>query len=241
MLLSDYEWSRNPRGLHVQRILITPLQIERWVRPHFGWVKLIAAGAEYLDDSQFFLERNITPVLRPYRARWGAAPIDRGMRDQILSYSRVGVKWYEFYNEPNLGIEWHEGFDPDWRYVEGVIRPLMENWLVWAEYVISLGCYPGFPALAESEAERYAAVRWMDAFLLYLAENRYDRFRNVLAGGLYCATHPYILNHFYQETPNGGPFSARPPDAQNAQEGGWHFEYPYDPISLRHDPGRTVY
>lgn len=241
MLLSDYQWSRNPRGLHVQRILITPLEIDRWTGPRFGWVKLVAAGDEYVDDARLFLERNITPVLRPYRARPGAAPLDRAMRDQILAYARAGVKWFEFYNEPNLGIEWPEGVDIDWRDTQNIIRPLMENWLVWAEYIISIGCYPGFIALAESTDEKASSVRWMEAFLNYLAEYRYDRFRNVLAGGMYVATHPYILNHYYQERPGGGPLSARPPEEQNAQEGGWHFEYPYDPICQANDPGRTVY
>jgi hypothetical protein len=239
--LSDYQWSRNPRGLHVQRILITPLDYIRWTEPHFGWVKLVAAGHEYVDDAQDFLAMGITPVLRPYRARWGAAPFDRAMRDQILPYARAGVKWYEFYNEPNLGIEWPEGIDPTWEDQQGIIAPLMDNWLVWAEYIISLGCYPGFIPLAESDNPPYAAIRWMDAFLNYLAENHYDRFRNVLAGGMYCATHPYIFNHFYQEMPGGGPRSARPPTLQNAEEPGWHFEYPYDPISQANDSGRTVY
>jgi len=58
---------------------------------------------------------------------------------------------------------------------------------------------------------------------------------------MYVATHPYILNHYYQEMPGGGQASARPPEAQNAAEPGWHFEYPYDPICQRSDPGRTVY
>ncbi|MFO7323471.1 MAG: hypothetical protein DIU68_017205 [Chloroflexota bacterium] len=241
MRLTDYQWSRNPRGLHVQRILITPLERERWTRPQMGWVKLIAAGEEYLDDAAWFLDHNVTPILRPYRARWGARPMDRAMRDQILMYARAGVKWFEFHNEPNLDIEWPEGIDPDWRDTQNIIRPLMDNWLVFAEFVISLGCYPGFIALAESDEPRYSAVRWMDAMLTYLAENRYDRFKNVLAGGAFCATHPYILNHFYQEKPGGGPLSARPPHEQNAEEGGWHFEYPYDPICQANDPGRTVY
>jgi hypothetical protein len=58
---------------------------------------------------------------------------------------------------------------------------------------------------------------------------------------MYVATHPYILNHFYQEMPGGGPLSARPPELQRADEPGWHFEYPYDPISQANDPGRTVF
>jgi hypothetical protein len=241
MRLSDFQWSRNPRGLHIQRILITPVDFERWTRPRMGWVKLIASELEYVDDSQRFLELNITPVLRPYRGEWGARPMDAAMRDQIIAYANAGVKWFEFYNEPNLGVEWPNGFDPDWRDFDNVIRPLADNWLVFAEFVISLGGYPGFISLAESVHPRYASVAWTDALLNYYAEYRYQRFQNVLANGAYAATHPYILNHFYQEVAGGGPRSARPPEAQNAREGGWHFEYPYDPISQANDSGRTVY
>ena len=145
MRLDQYDWSRNPRGLHVQRVLITPLDLERWVRPHFGWVKLVAAELEYVDDAQQFLSMGITPVLRLFRERWGAGPFDRAMRDQTLAYLRAGVKWFEFYNEPNLGIEWPDGNDIDWRN-NGIIQPLMDNWLVWAEFIISQGGYPGFIA-----------------------------------------------------------------------------------------------
>jgi hypothetical protein len=241
MRLDEYQWSRNPRGMHVERILVTPLRFERYSSPQFGWVKLVAAGHEYVDDAETFLAMGITPVLRPYRVRWGARPMDQEMQQQILLYVRAGVKWFEFYNEPNLGIEWPGGVDLTWRNFDGIIRPLMDNWLNWAEYLVSLGCYPGFIALAESTDPSAAATLWMDAFLKYMADFHYDRFRNVLANGAYVATHPYIFNHFYQQTPGGGPTSARPPEQLNAREPGWHFEYPYDPICQASDPGRTVY
>ena len=239
MRLDQYVWSRNPRGLHVQRILITPLEIDRWTTPDFGWVKLVAADTEYVDDSIEFLRRGVTPVLRLYRARWGAKPFDRAMRDQTLAYLRAGVKWFEFYNEPNLPIEWPPGVDIHWQN-QDIMIPLIENWLSWAEFIISQGGYPGFTALAETDAPNAAATRWIDTWLNYLRQNHYQRFRKILANGAYCATHPYILNHYYQEVPGGGPTSARPPEAQVAREPGWHFEYPYDPLQQSHDPGRTV-
>ena len=128
MRLDQYAWSRNPRGLHVQRVLITPLDFDRWSRPGFGWVKLVSAGTEYLDDSVEFLQRGITPVVRLYRARFGAGAFDRTMRDETMAFIRAGVKWFEFYNEPNLGIEWPAGVDIDWRN-QDIIRPLVDNWL----------------------------------------------------------------------------------------------------------------
>lgn len=240
MRLDQYVWSRNPRGLHVQRVLITPLDFDRWSRPGFGWVKLVSSALEYVDDAVEFIRRGITPIVRLYRPRFGAGAFDRAMRDETMAFIQAGVKWFEFYNEPNLGIEWPAGVDIDWRN-QDLIRPLVDNWLIWAEFIISQGCYPGFTAMAESDDPKAAAVAWVDAMLNDLRQRHYDRFRYVLANGCFCATHPYILNHYYQEVPGGGPTSARRPEAQVAREPGWHFEYPYDPLQQSHDPGRTVF
>ena len=106
MQLDQYQWSRNPRGLHVRDALITPLPIERWTRPAFGWAKLVATQGEYVDDSQMFLARGVTPVVRLWQPRFGAAPFNAGLRQLTDGYLRAGVKWFEFYNEPNLPIEW---------------------------------------------------------------------------------------------------------------------------------------
>jgi hypothetical protein len=239
--LDEFQWSRNPRGLHVASIYQTPLPIDRYTAMRCGWCKIIAAGYEYVDDCATLLSLGITPIVRLYLGRWGARPMDFFWREVMIAFASVGVKWFEFYNEPNLGVEWEEGFDPDWRDFNNVIKPLMDNWLTWAEFTINIGGYPGFIPLAESDNPRYAATRWMDAFLNYMHSAHQERFRAVLANGGYCATHPYILNHFYQEQPGGGPYSARRAEDQRANEGGWHFEYPYDPISQRADPGRTVY
>jgi hypothetical protein len=239
--LDQYQWSRNPRGLHVASAFQTPMEYDRYSAPHFGWAKLLAATTDYVDDSVELMRRGITPIVRLYLGRWGAQPFDRHFQEITNAFIQVGVKWFEFYNEPNLGVEWPEGFDPDWRDHDRVIRPLMDNWLSWAEYMISYGCYPGFIPLAEADTLQRSSVLWMDAFLRYLFEAHFDRFRNVLNNGMYVATHPYILNHFYQEIPGQGARSARPPEQQNAKEPGWHFEYPYDPLGQANDPGRTVY
>jgi hypothetical protein len=63
----------------------------------------------------------------------------------------------------------------------------------------------------------------------------------VIGNGLWCATHPYVANHFYQEPPGGPSHAARPYYQESADEPGWHFEYPYDPLQQKNDPGRTVF
>jgi hypothetical protein len=241
MLLTDYEWSRNPRGMHNRGVFDYQMGLEMYQQTNMGWVKIVAAEDEYLRFLPDLYDLGITPIVRLYMPRAGARPMSRAEQTFYIAYARAGVRWFEFYNEPNLDIEWPVGTtNVDWRNTQ-MIAQLCENWLNWAEFIISLGGYPGFIPLAESAEAEVGAVQWMDAMLNYLANRQYLRFQNVLRGGAYCATHPYILNHFYQERPGGGPLSARPPSTQNAEEGGWHFEYPYDPIGQDDDPGRTVY
>jgi hypothetical protein len=163
---------------------------------------------------------------------------DEKLIRNTTTYIGAGARWFEFYNEPNLPIEWPSNIKPDFTNVDGIIAPVVANWLDWAEKVVRVGGYPAFPALAEVDGSLEAGTLWLNALMEHLARFYYDRFRAVANSGLWVATHPYFYNHFYQE--NGSPLAARPPEAQNAREGGWHFEYPYDPISQAHDPGRGV-
>ncbi len=239
MLLSDYQWSLNPRGLHNSRVYLR-LDRQRYVDIGCGWAKLVAAEAEYADDCAWFASNRITPIVRMYREFPGAMPVDTTLRRMWRIYYDAGVRWFEFYNEPNLAYpEWPAGTWVDWRNGD-IIRALCENWLVFAETIIQMGGYPAFPALSEAANETDSAPRWLDALLGYLRANHRDRFRSIASSGLWCATHPYTLNHFYQEVP-GQPAVPRDPEQQNGTESGWHFEYPYDPFGQRFDPGRTVW
>ncbi|HLY25212.1 MAG TPA: hypothetical protein VKQ72_02660, partial [Aggregatilineales bacterium] len=81
-------------------------------------------------------------------------------------------------------------------------------------------------------------VSFLTAMLTYIQDNFYDRFRAVADSGLWAAVHPYYFNHYYQEAT--GPLTPRQPEQENADEGGWHFEYPFDPISQANSPGITT-
>ncbi len=240
MQLKDYKWSLNPRGMHNEKAF-KKLDLTRYKPIQLGWMKLVAGGEEYMPDCQWFLSNNITPIIRIYRENPGAMAPDEHMTFYWKQYASVGVKWFEFYNEPNLASpEWPPHSNVSHKNINGVIRPMSENWLKFAENVINLGCYPAFPALAEAAGDDNSAVLWMDALLTYLRDNFRDRFRNVMLNGGWCATHPYTLNHFYQEVP-GQPTVPRPPAQMNGTEPGWHFEYPDDPLTQTLDPGRNVF
>src|SRR5262245_34980102 len=109
MRLDEYQWSHNPRGLHINRTFRAPLDHSRWIDPHFVWVKLLAGGTEYVPDARRFIDEGITPILRVYVSREGPVPFEQRIREFMDEYIQVGVKWFEFNNEPNLGIAWPSG------------------------------------------------------------------------------------------------------------------------------------
>ncbi len=237
MRLDEYQWSHNPRGLH-NNLAAVYVDVNRFTGLKMGWAKLVGIDREYIPIIPSLLGQNITPIVRIWRPRFGAGVYTPDMLYALKSYFDHGVRWFEFYNEPNLNIEWPETRPPDYRDVNGVIAPLMQNWIAWAEMVIEMGAYPAFPALAEAVGDPWDVTSWADTMLTYLADNYYDRFRTIANNGLWWATHPYIYNHFYQESTS--PRLACPPEAERAYEGGWHFEYPSDPITQADQPGLTA-
>mgnify|MGYP005839067625 CR=1 FL=1 len=241
MRLDEYLWSRNPRGMHNEGVF--RYSLNRYQEMRAGWVKLVASDEEYVNDIPQLLAAGITPIIRIYRDRFSNQPADARVYTSIRRYINAGARWFELWNEPNLGNEWPPHLEPglDPNNIGVYIAPLMNYWLEWAERVIEMGGYPAFIALSPADSMPHAATVWLRNMVHYLRDAHAERFLRVLGNGLWCATHPYIHNHFYQEIPGGGPLSARAPAAQNAAEGGWHFEYPYDPICQADDPGRTVW
>lgn len=245
MKFRDYKWFRNPRGLHNLGVT-QPFVLERWTRPRMGWAKLVVGGNEHIGAAAELYNRQCMTIIRTYLANMGAAPAPDVWYENYRQYIAVGACWFELYNEPNLEGEWPQGsygptVDVNWENIDGVIAPMMDNWITWAERVIELGGYPAFPALSDSAEKRHATVYWQDAFLKYLRNKHANRMQRVIANGLWCATHPYLHNHFYQEPPGGPPYLARPYYQERGSEPGWHFEYPYDPLQQKNDPGRTVF
>ena len=237
MRLDQYQWSHNPRGMHNKRAYIG-VETARMAAMKLGWVKLVAGGHEYDQECIRMIQNNITPIVRLWRQQFGYGPFDADMVTSWSEYIKSGVRWFEYYNEPNLSVEWPAATPPDYRNISGCIAPLMQNWLNWAELIISMGGYPAFPALSETVGNSEDVSSWLLALFQYLSDNYYDRFRNIANNGMWFATHPYFYNHFYQEA--GGPLRMRQPDEERVDDGGWHFEYPYDPITQADQPGLTA-
>ncbi len=237
MKLNEYQWSHNPRGMHNEGPP-APLPLGSLIKMKMGWCKLVVIDREYRPAIAPLIQANITPIIRIYRPQPGAAPFSPDNIRAVQVYVNEGARWFEFVNEPNFDIEWPANTPPSYTDTAGTIGPLMVAWMDWAEYIIGLGAYPAFPAMGPHVGGNGDAVSFMTAMLRYAQENFYDRFRNIAASGMWVATHPYFFNHYYQEAT--GPLDPRQPDQQNADQGGWHFEYPFDPISQADQPGITT-
>jgi|GEM_PF-377585 len=246
MELHAYEWFKNPRGLRNDGPF-KPFYLERYTLPRLGWARLEAGADEYVDAAAKLVANQIMPVVRLWRERMSGLEPPSAWWDHYKAYLAVGCRWFELYEEPNMEHAWPQsspgvpGVHVDWDNVEGCIGPLMDRWGTWAERIIDLGGYPAFPALAQTTAHRHATVHWYDASLRYLHDQHAQRFSEVATRGLWLAVHPEMRNLFYQEPPGGPAHAARPYYQQRAEEGGWHFEHPYDPLCQREDPGRTVF
>lgn len=258
MNLRDYVWFNNPRGLHNIGVY-QQLHLQKYFDLKLGWAKLVTGGTEYIDPYsgfpgglsmvQHLIANRIMPVIRVFRSEMVPMRLEEDPKghdwygDLYPRYIAQGAKWFEYYNEPNLYNEWKNhgsGMNVTWSNPDR-IREMMDTWIDWAEKVALLGGYPGFPALADSSDAAASSILWLRSMLTYLRDNHAARFRWLIGNGLYVATHPYLANHFYQEPAGGPSYAARPPEQQRANEGGWHFEYPYDPLQQKDDPGRTPF
>jgi hypothetical protein len=67
------------------------------------------------------------------------------------------------------------------------------------------------------------SIPWYISAFRWLAENAHADALSVFQNGVWIAVHNAALNHCYKD-----------------DDGAWHFEYPYDPISQEDQPGKTI-
>jgi hypothetical protein len=148
------------------------------------WVKILHDGGEGL--AELFLSHGIMPVVRIYRRQPNPGRLSAEEQMRVTRFIRLGVRYFETNNEPNLQDEWQPG---EWEK-GNLPERVVENWVADAEYVLSQGGLPGLPAL--SPGGHSDDVVFFRAMVEHLAElGRGDLFR---AGG-WIAVHNYFLNH----------------------------------------------
>ncbi len=109
------------------------------------WVKLLHPGG--LELAEMLLAADIMPVVRIYRHRPNATDLRKATLNeqeirQIKDYLAVGVRYFEFNNEPNLPSEWEGATLPGEEAIDYVARAA----IIDMETILGLGGYPAVPA-----------------------------------------------------------------------------------------------
>ena len=253
MRLQDYERNRNPRGMHGWGNLYRPYDdalIEEIAALKLGWFKILDdGGGHVMHVCEKLRAAGIMPIVRLYRPQPYPGTLPQSHLDTVARYVREGItRWFEPGNEPNLDAEWKDPYRGHVQY--GNPELVMPDWLADAEAIIERGGYPAYPALAPCGRQgRQASITTHERYFQWLAENAYERARQVFENGAWIASHPYVLNHFYKSGQPNKP--SKPRSASSASSADlassassadqWHFEYPDDPICQAARPGTTVF
>ncbi len=140
------------------------------------WVKFIHDGGEGL--AELLLANEIMPVVRLYRPQPNPGVLGNKEIEFLDRYLALGVKYFEFNNEPDLSVEWRNGQVPE-NALEIVVRNAMRD----MELILERGGYPAVPALA-------VGTKW-DIVGKICELGGEDLFE----GGVWQAIHNYGLNH----------------------------------------------
>ncbi len=198
------------------------------------WVKL----AQYdggLELAEMLLKRDIMPIVRLYRFQPNPGVLDTKALAAVKDYVAAGVRYFEFNNEPDLGVEWQGNFVPP--DAEEVVA---RNAVIDMEAILALGGYPAVPALAPG-------TKW-DLVGEICRQGRRDLF----AEPVWQALHNYSINHpldYPYDTGNqaGAPYAQDFYDRLAAEQwdgnvwGGWSLERVNTERRDHANPGATAF
>ncbi len=146
------------------------------------WVKMLHPDG--LPLAELLIENDIMPVVRLYRDRPNSRDPEKGVlgpseRAALADYVAVGVRYFEFNNEPDIVAEWMDGL-PDPQTAEQIVA---RNAICDMEVILKAGGYPAIPATAVS-------TRW-DLLGEIIKQGGGD----LLEGPVWWAIHNYDINH----------------------------------------------
>jgi hypothetical protein len=105
------------------------------------WVK-ISQHDGALDFARLLLKNDIMPIVRIYRPQPNPGTLGPRELQAVSDYVSAGVRYIEFNNEPDLGVEWQGGEVP----LDGA-QISARDAIVDMEAVLQRGGYPAIPAL----------------------------------------------------------------------------------------------
>ncbi len=141
------------------------------------WVKL----AQYdggLELAEVLLKSDIMPIVRLYRSQPNPGTLDEKALRAVKDYVAAGVRYFEFNNEPDMGVEWQGNFVPP-----DAVGVVARNAIIDMETILAAGGYPAIPALT-------VGSKW-DLVGEICRQGR----RDLLAEPVWQALHNYSINH----------------------------------------------
>lgn len=186
MELWEYPRPPNDTGIGIHWSAGYPLMVglgrvrDFWLPELLGmgvkWVKLLHDGGEGL--AELLLENDIMPVVRLYRPQPNPGVLSAKEIEYMERYLRLGVKYFEFNNEPELDVEWRGGQVP-----ENALEVVARNAIRDMELILEKGGYPAVPALATgSKWDLVGKICELGGDYLF-------------EGGVWQAIHNYAINH----------------------------------------------
>lgn len=178
------------------------------------WVKLLDADGSSYNACRMVLERGMMPVVRLYRERPYPGRLTEKQLAATADLVRLGVRYFERGNEPNVDWEWQSPYWPgyDWNAWDGaVFAQLASEWYDDALALSKLGAYVALDAC--SPGGHYDDIMYLQRF--YAALKKLDGAMSLLYDHGWIAVHPAGLNH--------------------------PLDYPDDAINQAEHPGQTIH
>lgn len=141
------------------------------------WVK-IANHQGALPFVELLLAEDFMPIVRLYRPAPNPGHLDEAAHQALDAFVRVGVSYFEFNNEPDMGEEWQSGTVP-----AHALETVAENAIIDMETILERGGMPAVPAVSTGS-------QW-DIVGKIVEKGRADLFD----GPVWQAIHNYARNH----------------------------------------------
>ena len=204
------DWTRYPRppddtgaGVHGGANAYFPLGdndglvhgiLDEMHRCGLRWVKLLDADGSSYNVCRMVLEHGMMPVVRLYRERPYPGRLTEKQLAAAADLVRLGVRYFERGNEPNVDWEWQPEYWPgyDWNAWDGAVwAQLAAEWYDDALALSRLGAYVAIDAC--SPGGHYDDIMYLQRF--FAALKLVDGAMSLLYDYGWLAVHPAGLNH----------------------------------------------
>ena len=182
----------NGWGVHADANAYSPHwneDLKQIKRMGLKWVKVVADGGSQMETCKKLLAAGIFPIVRLWRDRPNPGLMNDTDREAVRKYIEAGVKYFETNNEPNLPCEWVGNRLPS---LDDVVGSVVSNFHRDAEFILNLGGFPLFPAMAPTHTNDPAQGYPMNTVLVQCMK-KLDK--TLFTRGALFAVHNAGFNH----------------------------------------------